>query len=526
MQRTPNLDLPYIMPSQAQKHVTHNEAIRALDAIVHAGVIDRDLTAPPGSPAAGAQYIVAATATGAWTGWENSIAAYQDGAWVRYQPNEGWAVWIYDEDAQVVWNGAEWVDPLTTISQLGIGTSLPGALLDVVSDGTQLNTLITHYDDTFAGTLTARKARGAKSTPTALTDGASIFSCGIRGHDGTAFTTSNNAALQFVADGNWSGSATGIKFSLQLTPSGSTSRSEVLGITGAGVATFANDVGIGSISPSAPLHVSNDNQAEAAFIDAYSSSSITRWRRANGTKASPTAVTNGQTIGKFGFGGYGATGFLSGSAAAVKVRATENWTDTNFGAEFVFQTKANSGGSLTTALTLTHDGDGEFANGVGIGGAQPDVTNKLSMNGAASLFNNAGNGHQIKINKAAVGDTASVLFQTGFSGRAEFGLAGNDDWAVKVSPDSSTWYTALVAVKDTGNVGIAGQASPATALDVNGPIKTGSTTVASLPAAGTVGAGTRSFVTDANATTFASVVAGGGSNNVPVYSDGTNWRIG
>lgn len=49
-------------------------------------------------------------------------------------------------------------------------------------------------------------------------------------------------------------------------------------------------------------------------------------------------------------------------------------------------------------------------------------------------------------------------------------------------------------------------------------------TVAGLPSAGT--ANRRAFVTDANATTFASIVAGGGSNNVPVYDDGTNWRIG
>jgi hypothetical protein len=48
--------------------------------------------------------------------------------------------------------------------------------------------------------------------------------------------------------------------------------------------------------------------------------------------------------------------------------------------------------------------------------------------------------------------------------------------------------------------------------------------VAGLPPAGSVGR--RRFVTDANATTFASIVAGGGSNNVPVYDDGTNWRIG
>jgi len=51
-------------------------------------------------------------------------------------------------------------------------------------------------------------------------------------------------------------------------------------------------------------------------------------------------------------------------------------------------------------------------------------------------------------------------------------------------------------------------------------------TVATLPAANIVGAGSRHFVTDANATTFASIVAGSGANGVPVYSDGTNWRIG
>lgn len=51
-------------------------------------------------------------------------------------------------------------------------------------------------------------------------------------------------------------------------------------------------------------------------------------------------------------------------------------------------------------------------------------------------------------------------------------------------------------------------------------------TVATLPSAATAGVGSRAFVSDANSTTFASIVAGGGSNNVPVYSDGTNWRIG
>jgi hypothetical protein len=59
-----------------------------------------------------------------------------------------------------------------------------------------------------------------------------------------------------------------------------------------------------------------------------------------------------------------------------------------------------------------------------------------------------------------------------------------------------------------------------------GQVRTVPTTVSALPAAATAGDGARAFVTDATATTFASVVSGGGSNKVPVYSDGTDWLIG
>ncbi len=48
--------------------------------------------------------------------------------------------------------------------------------------------------------------------------------------------------------------------------------------------------------------------------------------------------------------------------------------------------------------------------------------------------------------------------------------------------------------------------------------------VASLPTG--LQAGARAYVTDATATTFSSVVAGGGANRVPVTFDGTSWRIG
>src|SRR5690606_20533260 len=62
-----------------------------------------------------------------------------------------------------------------------------------------------------------------------------------------------------------------------------------------------------------------------------------------------------------------------------------------------------------------------------------DATNRLAVKAAASLFDEEAGDHRMKINKAAAGDTASLVFQSEYSGRAEFGLVGDDDWHVKVS---------------------------------------------------------------------------------------------
>jgi hypothetical protein len=209
MDTSPNLALPYLVAAQAQKHVTHNEAIRALDALVQLMVLDKDLASPPGSPVDGNRYIVAASPTGAWAGQAGKVAAWQDGAWRFLAPREGWLAWVADEDK-------------------------------------------------------------------------------LYAHSGTAW---------------------------------------------------------------------------AEFV------------------ASP------------------------GSSAAI-------W------------------GINATA----------------------DTTNRLAVKSPASLFDNVGNGHQLKINKNAAGDTASALYQTNYSGRAEFGLAGDDNLHVKVSADGSTWKEALVVDRSTGVV--------------------------------------------------------------------------
>ena len=79
-----------------------------------------------------------------------------------------------------------------------------------------------------------------------------------------------------------------------------------------------------------------------------------------------------------------------------------------------------------------------------------DATNRLAVASAASLFTHDGAGHQLKVNKNASGDTASLLFQSGWSGRAEMGLTGNDRFAVKVSADGANWQTALDVDPETG----------------------------------------------------------------------------
>lgn len=86
MTTTPNLDLPYLQANQAQKHVTLNEALRRLDALVQIAVASRSLAAPPETPLEGQRYIPAAGASGAWLGHEGEIAAFQDGAWAFFAP--------------------------------------------------------------------------------------------------------------------------------------------------------------------------------------------------------------------------------------------------------------------------------------------------------------------------------------------------------------------------------------------------------------------------------------------------------
>lgn len=96
-------------------------------------------------------------------------------------------------------------------------------------------------------------------------------------------------------------------------------------------------------------------------------------------------------------------------------------------------------------------------NALGIGTAV-DTGNPLSAKLNSALFaalptSSSGTGDvRLKLSKQATGNTATVLFQDNFSGRAEIGLAGDDNFHVKVSADGSTWYDAMDIAAATGTV--------------------------------------------------------------------------
>ncbi|MBL8577457.1 MAG: DUF2793 domain-containing protein [Mesorhizobium sp.] len=197
MENSANLLLPYIMPSQAQKHVTHNEAIRKLDALVQLSVLDRDLASPPPSPVDGDRYLVAAGGTGTWAGKDGKIAAWQDGAWAFLAPKTGWMLWLEDEGNLLAFDGDEWRDAvaegLNPASFIGVN-----ATADLTSRFT-VKSPATLFDEE-AGD---HRLKVNKATPA---DTASmLFQTGYSGRAELGLAGDNDLHIKVSADGDtWS----------------------------------------------------------------------------------------------------------------------------------------------------------------------------------------------------------------------------------------------------------------------------------------------------------------------------------
>lgn len=190
--RTTNLSMPFILPSQAQKHVTHNEALLALDAIVQLAV-EGEATAPPANPTEGSRFVVAPHATGDWAGHDGHIAARQDGAWSFLQPKEGWLAWFTTAQTLKIFHGSAWnaLQPNDEPSMLGINTSADSHNRLAVASEASLFTHVGH-------------GHQVKVNKSAATDTASLlFQSNWTGHAEMGLAGDNEFSIKVGNGANW-----------------------------------------------------------------------------------------------------------------------------------------------------------------------------------------------------------------------------------------------------------------------------------------------------------------------------------
>ena len=190
---SPVLALPYILPSQAQKHVTHNDAIRHLDAIVQLAVISAQMTTPPLNATSGDRYVVADAATGDWEGQDGAIAVADGSGWVFYAPLSGWRADDLSSGSQIRFDGNAWapvIPNLDNLAHLGIGTIADATNpLSVAGPAT----LLTHD-----GADHRLKINKAQSSDTSSL----VFQTGWSGRAEMGTTGSDDFAIKVSADGS------------------------------------------------------------------------------------------------------------------------------------------------------------------------------------------------------------------------------------------------------------------------------------------------------------------------------------
>lgn len=183
MSSTPNLLLPRILGGQAQKHVTHNEALRSLDGLVQLSVKDRTRNAPHASPADGARYIVGPAPTGSWTGWAGDIALRADGAWHRLPARDGFLAWVEAEGVLLVLEGADWV-PLVGGAEVQLSRSASGFWTGMETREALVSGLSGSVVDTGLVIPDRAICLGVTTKVVTAITGATSFSCGTAAQPG------------------------------------------------------------------------------------------------------------------------------------------------------------------------------------------------------------------------------------------------------------------------------------------------------------------------------------------------------
>lgn len=197
---SPRIGLGYVMPSQAQKHVTVNESLRRLDAVVQCAVKSATTASEPDTPLEADAYILPAGRSG--PSWslipQNHIAVFQDSAFAAIAPVAGFLAYVADTGEFLLFDGAVWMAiPLSggNVPSLGVNTSADTTnRLAVKADAELLS-----HDDVTPGSGDARKivnkASPAHTASLVLQDGYSgRAEIGLAGDDDLTFKVSTDGA--------------------------------------------------------------------------------------------------------------------------------------------------------------------------------------------------------------------------------------------------------------------------------------------------------------------------------------------
>ncbi len=119
-ERSARFALPFILPGQAQKEWFHNEALAALDGLVHAAV-EGVAGTPPSDPAPGESWLVASGGSGAWDGQDHRLACFTAGGWRFVAAVAGMGVWDKAAGWERRWTGSAWTGGAISVAAVEVG---------------------------------------------------------------------------------------------------------------------------------------------------------------------------------------------------------------------------------------------------------------------------------------------------------------------------------------------------------------------------------------------------------------------
>lgn len=182
---------------------------------------------------------------------------------------------------------------------------------------------------------------------------------------------------------------------------------------------------------------------------------------------------------------------------------------------------ARTGTGVSDAIAIGQSAIANTTNSVSIG--------FLAGSGSTTGANKIAIGYQAGMS-STTSDTIAIGARAGRSAQAQNTIILNASGANLNATTANTFTVKPIRNLANNNVlmynATTGEITYDTLQNYTTYVKTISTTVGALANAATIGAGGRAFVTDANTTTFNAVVGGGGANSVPVFSDGTDWKVG